>query len=182
VKTRETVFFGFVIANHVIHGIMLCVKEINQMSRKPRLYIDTSAVGGVFDDFAKFNGCKEFFDLVQDGKYIVLISDITISELARAPRYVQDVLDGLPKECIEFCFVDEEAKSLAQKYIEAGILTDKDINDAEHVALATIHNVNCIVSCNFKHLVKASKIAQFNSVNMLNNYGMIDIRRPGDLL
>ena len=152
------------------------------MARKPRLYIDTSAVGGVFDNFAKFNGCKEFFELVKEGIYIVLISDITTSELQKAPKHVQDIVSNLPREFVEFCSVNDEAKTLAQKYIEAGILTHDDVNDAEHVALATICNVNCIVSCNFKHLVKASKIAKFNSVNIANHYGLIDIRRPGDFL
>jgi len=119
---------------------------------------------------------------LKEGAYLILISDITVRELAKAPQRVQNVIGTLPTEFVEFCFVNEEAQALAQKYIEAGVLTPGDLNDAEHVALVTISNVNSIVSCNFKHLVKTSKIAQFNSVNLVNNYGMIDIRRPGDFL
>ena len=137
----------------------------------------------MFDDYPKFEGCKEFFDLVRDGKYRMVISDITIREVALAPQNVRELLESLPPEVIELCFVTDEIEELAQKYIEAGVLSDKDLADAQHVATATINEVDYIVSCNFKHLVRASQILQFNAINFSNGYKKtIDIRRPGDML
>ena len=148
-----------------------------------RTYVDTSTFGGVFDDYPKFDGCREFFELAGDGKYKIVISDITRRELVLAPQNVRDFLNCLPHEVIEVCFVNDEIEELAQKYIEAGILSDGDLADALHVATATINEVDYIVSCNFKHLVRASQILQFNAINIANGYTKhLDIRRPGDML
>jgi len=153
------------------------------MLKIQRVYVDTSTFGGVFDDYPRFEGCREFFELAAKGKYRIVISDITRRELALAPQHVRDFLNGLPHEVIEVCFVNYEIEELAQKYIEAGILSDDDLADAQHVAAATINEVDYIVSCNFKHLVRAVQIRRFNAVNFANGYTKhLDIRRPGDML
>jgi len=140
-------------------------------------------IGGVFDDYPKFEGCREFFELAREGQYKLVISDITRSELALAPQNVRDFLDSLPHEEMEVCFVNEEIEELGQKYVEGGVLSDDDFADAMHVATATINEVDYIVSCNFKHLVRASQILHFNAINFANGYTKhLDIRRPGDML
>jgi hypothetical protein len=97
------------------------------MPKIPRVYVDTSTFGGVFDDYPKFDGCREFFELAAEGKYKIVISDITRRELTLAPQNVRDFLNCLPPEGIEVCFVNDESGELAQKYIDAGILSDDDL-------------------------------------------------------
>ena len=121
-------------------------------------------------------------EFVEQGKYIVLTSDLIRDELTEAPEHVRSFVKSLPEHVFEFCHLDDEAIILAQKYIDAGALTGKSLNDARHVAVATVHNADCIVSCNFKHLVNRVRIAKFNGVNSLAGYQAIDIKKPEEVI
>jgi hypothetical protein len=58
-----------------------------------RVYIDTSVVGGVFDDeFAE--PTKAFFQKVNSGDIILVVSDLLNTELLRAPEPVRRYLDN----------------------------------------------------------------------------------------
>jgi len=57
-------------------------------------------------------------------------------------------------------------------------LTPKYFNDGLHIAIATISNIDIIVSWNFKHIVHYDKIRLFNSVNIESGYKSIDIYSP----
>ena len=49
-----------------------------------RVYIDTSVVGGIFDDeFAE--STKAFFQRVDSGDIVLVVSDLLNAELLRAP-------------------------------------------------------------------------------------------------
>jgi len=50
-----------------------------------------------------------------------------------------------------------------------------------HVAMATVTRANLVLSWNFKHIVNYQRIQQFNSVNLANGYGLIDIRSPMEI-
>ena len=54
--------------------------------------------------------------------------------------------------------------------------------DCLHIAIATIHNVNILVSWNFKHIVNVVKIIGDYSVNLAEGYKQLDIRSPRELL
>ena len=52
--------------------------------RLQSVYTDTSVFGGVFDD--EFTtASREFFDLVQRGRFELMVSDISRKEIASAP-------------------------------------------------------------------------------------------------
>jgi predicted nucleic acid-binding protein len=147
----------------------------------PRVYIDTSVIGGCFD--------KEFFEpslaLFQEfekGIKIYVFSSMTIDELQNAPKFVSDKLYNLPDNCKEYLRVTNEIKELAVKYIEANAVTEKWMGDAMHIAIATIYKIDVLVSWNFKHIVNLQRIKQFNAVNLLNGYSTIEIRTPKEIL
>ena len=71
---------------------------------------------------------------------------------------------------------------MQQSYIAERILTNKWIDDALHVALATVGNCDVIVSWNFKHIVNYKKIPLFNAVNILNGYEKLDIYSPLEIV
>jgi hypothetical protein len=71
---------------------------------------------------------------------------------------------------------------LAKKYIEDGVVGATSYADCLHIALATIHNVNILISWNFKHFVNVIRIVGYNSVNLSEGYKQIDIRSPRELL
>jgi predicted nucleic acid-binding protein len=59
---------------------------------KPRVYLDTSVIGGYFDEeFSQWS--KKLIDQVISGELTALISDITIDEVLDAPKNIQSILD-----------------------------------------------------------------------------------------
>lgn len=82
----------------------------------------------------------------------------------------------------EILLETEESLELAQQYIASAILPKKFENDARHIAVATINNVNMLVSWNFRHIVHFDKIQQFNSVNIKEGYKTIEIYSPREVI
>jgi predicted nucleic acid-binding protein len=146
-----------------------------------KLYVDTSVFGGCFDDnFRKES--KKIFDMIIEKKIILLLSDIVLEELSGAPDIVQGILKLLPEKQITYISVEEEAFVLRDKYIKSGILNKKWMNDALHVALATINRADAIVSWNFKYIVHLDKIKSYNMINFENGYGVLTIVSPKEVI
>ena len=59
-----------------------------------------------------------------------------------------------------------EATTLADFYQERDVLSPKYYNDGLHIALATIAEIDVLVSWNFKHIVHFEKIRLFSAINM----------------
>lgn len=75
----------------------------------------------------------------------------------------------------------QEAIELADKYQMRKILTPKYYADGLHIALATIAEVDLLVSWNFKHIVRFDKIRLFNSVNLELGYKPLQIYSPREV-
>lgn len=146
-----------------------------------RLYLDTSIIGGNFDSEFK-EWTNPLIDEILGGKHTAVISEITIREIQGAPGYVIKLLEQLLNSNGEFIAANSETKILAGHYITEGALTKKSLEDANHIAIATYHNVNALVSWNFKHILNVDRIRLFNSVNLRYGYGLIDIRSPREII
>ncbi len=146
-----------------------------------RVYIDTSVVGGCFDDeFSEES--RALFDMAKRGKISFLISNILADELTLAPERVQKGVTELPQESLEVVQENEEWRGLRDKYLEAGVIGITYANDAHHVAIATVSGADMIVSWNFKHIVHYEKIRQFNQVNTEAGSGAIEIFSPFEVI
>ncbi|NQV02951.1 MAG: PIN domain-containing protein [Bacteroidia bacterium] len=149
---------------------------------KPRVYIDTSVIGGYFDDEFS-NWSKKLIEQILSGDMIALISDITIDEVLDAPMNVQSILEQiLQSKNKELITADEECRELADAYIHEGAVTERFYEDALHIAIATIHSATVLTSWNFKHIVNLIKIRQYNSVNIKKGYFLVEIRSPRDII
>ncbi len=148
---------------------------------KQRVYIDTSVVGGYFDDeFA--DGTIPFFDLIDDGKINIIVSDLLNAELNRAPNFVKNLLKDINEKHIERIELDEEASILADKYIDAKVVGKTSRADCQHIAMATVSKADVLVSWNFKQIVNLEKIRGYNGINYQNGYKMIEIRTPKEII
>ena len=149
--------------------------------KKQRIYVDTSVIGGCFD--AEFRLWSEaLMEDFRQGRYIAVISEVVATEIAPAPEFVKSLheeLLGLPAEVVE---VDEEAVSLVQRYIERSVLGQRFLNDMLHIALATIADVDVLVSWNFRHIVRLDKIRLFNAVNLEQGYKPLTIYSPREVI
>ena len=92
------------------------------------------------------------------------------------------VLSSLPDTNVENVFLTEEAETLAQKYIDNGVVTAKHIADAQHIAIASVERVDVLVSWNFQQIVNLDRIRAFNSVNLKSGYPILEIRSPREVI
>ena len=146
-----------------------------------RFYFDTSVFGGVHDiEFQELS--LQLFEKVKAGQIICVHSDLTIGELDNAPQQVRDYFAALPKSHLEFVPVTDESLDLARAYIAENVVGQTSFDDCVHIALATIHKVDILVSWNFKHIVNVYRIRAYNSVNLRLGYSTIEIRSPKDII
>ena len=142
-----------------------------------RAYVDTSVFGGAFDE--EFGEASvAFFDRVRRREFVVLVSSVSLDEMAAAPQKVREMFAELSAGHIMEVPVNDEIRELAQAYIEAGVLSERWRDDATHVAAATVARADLIVSWNFRHIVNFDRIRKFNGVNALHGFPALDIRSP----
>ena len=148
---------------------------------KQRIYIDTSVIGGFYDDeFKEYS--RALFQEFISGTKIAILSDITLAELKRAPKRIQKLVDKLPKKSVENVDMTKEADHLSEMYVKEGIVSKNDFVDAQHIALATIINADVLVSWNFRQIVNLERIRKYNSVNLKMGYHTLEIRTPREVL
>ena len=147
---------------------------------KQRIYFDTSVFGGVFD--SEFDeSTLQLFERVKLGKIICVYSDLTETELVKAPKHVRDYFKLLPKKYLERVEIDNDILTLATKYIEEKVVGQTSFDDCLHIATATIHKADILASWNFKHIVNVYRIRVYNSINLRMNYTTLEIRSPKEI-
>ena len=147
---------------------------------KKTIYIDTSIVGGYFDDEFK-ESTQKLFQLLADGELTFVISDLLEAELLDAPQHVRDLLLQFSDASFKRIELNEESIHLADAYISEKVVGKTSLEDCRHIALATITKVDVLVSWNFKHIVNLDRIKGYNSVNQRLGYTAIEIRSPPEL-
>ena len=146
-----------------------------------RFYFDTSVLGGVFDtEFEEHTTI--LMEKVKLGQIKIVISNVTEREIMKARKEIRDFYSSIDKDWIEFIELTSEAITLAETYIKEKVVGNTHIDDCLHIALATIHNVDILVSWNFKHIVNIYRIRGYNSVNIKLNYKILEIRSPKEIV
>lgn len=140
------------------------------------LYMDTSTIGGYYDvEFEE--ATQELWASAKDGKHILLASELTEQEIMRpgTPQRVKDLFSVTFKVVLP---ITEEAILLAKAYMEHRVVPKKYYDDGLHVAIATVHRLEYVVSWNYTHLVNVQRRKAFNGVNLLEGYGPMEIVTP----
>ena len=141
--------------------------------KKPKLYLETSVWNFYFADDApeKKEITLAFFDKIKLGEYDIYISEIVMYEILRAEQPKKDLLLRIIEECIpNELKTNLEVDLLGNKYIEQDILTKKSLTDAMHAAIATVFEMDALISWNLKHLANLQKMNMINAVNMKEGY------------
>lgn len=148
---------------------------------RPRIYVDTSVLGGCEDD--EFRAAsRRLLETFTAGKLTLVLSELTLRELETAPEGVRAVLGQVPSQHIEALALSAEAEELAGVYITEGAVGERMRADALHIALATVSRVDVLVSWNFRHIVNLRQIHAFNAVNLKRGYPLLEIRTPREVL
>ena len=149
--------------------------------RKLRVYIDTSVIGGCLDpEFS--NDSVSLMEQFKSQKMIAILSETLFDELEKAPKDVQNIINQFPKQAVEEVSATQEAVNLAKNYVSSGAIPQHSYSDALHIAIASVHDVDVLVSWNFKHIVNLNRIHAYNSVNLKEGYKTLEIRSPKEVL
>jgi predicted nucleic acid-binding protein len=149
--------------------------------KKLKIYLDTSVISHLDapDVPDKEADTKRLWEEIKAGRYEVFISPVVVLELSDC---YEPKLSGLLAQMDSICYttLDEtdEILELALKYIDAGILRKKSINDCRHIAYACVSGCDMVVSWNFKHLVNIKTINGVKGVNALAGYREMPIYTP----
>jgi predicted nucleic acid-binding protein len=132
---------------------------------KQSLYLETSIIGAYLDNGEPFRR-----DLTirwwehEMPEYRAVISPLVTREIERVPEPHRTGYLNLirPLEQVE---LPDEAAILADGYISRGIFHRKYIADALHVALASFHKIDYLVTWNFGHLANVRRQARIRLFN-----------------
>ncbi len=78
--------------------------------------------------------------------------------------------------------VSDAALTFARKIIDGGILPPDADRDAAHVATATVHRLDALLSLNFRHLVNASIQSRLRRLAFQEGYDLPAICTPEELM
>ena len=146
-----------------------------------RIYTDTSVIGGCEDEEFRVHS-RRLMDAFVRGDLRLVLSELTLRELAPAPQVVREVLARVPQGHIEVVRLTPAADELARRYLAEGILKPNMLADAQHIAMATVATVDALVSWNFRHVVNLPRIHGYHGVNARLGYPLIEIRSPREVL
>lgn len=126
----------------------------------------------------------EFLKLCENHFYSAHISDIVGNELKRAsPEARQIVLGHLNRVNPSTLLANENVEQLAQQFISHGILSERRMEDALHVACAIVHELDILVNWNYRHIANIRKAEAFNAIAVLAGLnGNLEIHTPMELV
>ena len=132
---------------------------------KQGLYLETSVIGAYLDNGEPFRR-----DLTirwwehEMPVYRSVVSPLVSSELSRLKEPHRSSYLKLISN-LEQVDLTEEAAILAEGYIARGIFHRKYIADALHVAIASFHKIDYLVTWNFGHLANVRRQARIRLFN-----------------
>ena len=148
--------------------------------RPLRIFVDTSVFGGMFDsEFER--DTRVFFREAVSGRFLLAVSKQVYGEIIPAPARVKSFFDALLPQMILFND-SHEVQRLVDAYLDRKIVGKKSLNDALHVAYATVYGCSGLISWNFKHIIHEDKSLAFNLVNMEQGYPQIFIASPREII
>ena len=138
-------------------------------AEKPTVYVETTVVSYLTSRpsndalvYSRQQATRQLWDEYFD-HFEFVVSDIVITEIERgdaeeAQRRLQMIADFTRLD------MSPAASGLAQLLIDSGAVPQNSPQDAQHIAIATVYNLDYLVSWNYKHLVNENKRSYISRV------------------
>jgi predicted nucleic acid-binding protein len=111
----------------------------------------------------------------------IYVSELVLEEAGRGDEYAaQKRLKNL--ESIPLLAVTDSAVELSKKLLEQGALPPKATDDALHIALTSVHNIDYLLTWNCRHIDNAETKPIVRSVIITNGYFCPEICTPQELM
>ena len=153
--------------------------------RIPKIYLETTIFNFYFDEDREFahTDTVKLFKEIAAGKYEAFTSTYVTDELENAPAMKRDKMMSLiSRYDIAVLAPNDEAVKLADIYTKEGIIPQKYRTDGLHIAIATVNELEMIISMNFQHIVKRKTKLATGNINILNGYRAIEIYSPMEVV
>lgn len=154
---------------------------------KPKVYLETSIISYLTSRpnrdliiAANQQITQEWWQLRRD-TFELYVSELVIQEAGAgdetAAQQRLQALEGIPQ-----LRLSEEIVVLAEKLIKDGSLPQSAVEDALHIAIATLNGIDYLLTWNFKHLANATMRYKIESACRLLGYEPPVICTPQELL
>ena len=155
------------------------------MSYIPKLFIETSVFNFYFE--GKYGRKQKdtvlFFERIANGKYEAYTSQSVLEELLDAPLEKFKKMRHLAQKHLkETLKLSGEVQRIADLYVSRGIIPEKHREDALHIAITTVHNLDFVISFNQGHIVKTKTMIGAGLINLHEGYRHIGLSTPTELL
>ena len=138
---------------------------------KQKLYIETSIPSFYYDEktapeaVVRKEWTRKWWDNYRN-QYILVTSPAVLDELSncKEPKRTKTIklISELPLISIE-----SEILEIVQTYIQHKVMPDDPVGDALHLALASYHKCDFLLTWNCKHLANANKFNHIRRVNVM---------------
>jgi predicted nucleic acid-binding protein len=144
----------------------------------PKLFLDSSVFNYYVDGKLgqKQRETEKLFAAIEAGRYEAYTSTAVIKELERAPKAKYDEMNDLVERYVKEIFdPTADAHRLADIYVAKHIIPPKYRDDGLHIAVATVKNLDFVVSCNMGHMNKQKTMIGTGFINLRAGYKNIGI-------
>lgn len=125
----------------------------------------------------------KLFEEIKEGKYEPYTSEYVTDELEAAPEEKRlKMLRLIEDYRIKLIGTSDEAVALSRMYVSEGVVPQKYVTDALHIAIATIMDMDFIVSLNFRHIVKRKTKLMTEVINVREGYKKTGIFSPAEVI
>ena len=137
-----------------------------------KIYFETTVFNRHFENGREHSAeTKHLFKMISHHKIAAYSSTATLEEIDRAPEPKRSQMLSLIEQFdITIFEVEQPAFDLADTYVEMGIIPAKYRLDGVHIAMAAVHNLDCIVSLNFHHINKLKTKTATEIVHRMKGY------------
>jgi len=149
---------------------------------KRKAYLDTSVISALFDErnperrllTQEFFGQAESFEMYVSEVTLVEIGGTADPALREQMEEIAGSLSVLP--------LTSEVDGLADEYVRTGAIPESRREDASHIAIAVVHEMDFLVIWNFRHIVRRRTKHAVHWVNARNGLRQVEIATPAELL
>jgi hypothetical protein len=149
-----------------------------------KAYIETTIFNRFLENGREYNAeTKTLFDKILKKEIEAYSSSYVLEELDKAPEPKRsEMINLISKYDIPVLEIDKRAYDLSGLYIEMGIIPIKFRLDGIHIAMAAIHNMDCIVSLNFHHINKLKTKMATEIIHRMKGYNNPFICTPMEVI
>lgn len=150
------------------------------MKRKIKVYLDTSVISAMFDEKNPERKAltENFFKKIDD--FEAYVSEITVAEIDRTQdsklrNQMRETIAGF-----QILSLTDEVEWVANEYVQYGAVPSGYSEDASHIAITVVNEIDYLLSWNFRHIVRRRTKDIVRMVNTLNSLKQIEIMTPAE--